>query len=172
MTRWLIGFVLVLAVALPATGWAWKGSLGTPTPIQEVHEKAESGDYVIVEGVIVDVRSGGGSYRLATLEDDTGRVIVAVPEYLRRTIEKKPGESARHSKAARRFWWARSKKSPTRKKYKKRPASTAGTAARKKRKKKRVLLLAVLGSAVVVGLLLGNDGTDDKQCEVSPSTAE
>jgi hypothetical protein len=94
MTRWLVGFVLVLAVGLPATGWAWKGSLGTPTPIQEAHERAESGDYVIVEGVIVNLRSGGGSYRLATLEDDTGQVIVAVPEYLRRTIEKTPGDSA------------------------------------------------------------------------------
>jgi hypothetical protein len=93
MTRWLIGFVCALAVGLPAAGWAWKGSLGTPMPIQEVHEKAESGDYVIVEGVIVELRSGSGSYRLATLEDDTGRVIVAVPEYLRRTLEKTPGEN-------------------------------------------------------------------------------
>jgi hypothetical protein len=98
MTRWFTSFVLALAIGLPAAGWAWKGSLGTPTPIQEVNEKAESGDYVVVEGVIVDVRSGGGSYRLATLEDDTGRVIVAVPEYLRRTIEKKPGESALHQR--------------------------------------------------------------------------
>ena len=98
MTRWFTSFVLVLAVVLPVAGWAWKGSLGTPTPIAEVHERAESGDQVIVEGVVVDVRSGMGSLRLATIEDDTGQVLVAVPEYLRRTIEKKPGESALHQR--------------------------------------------------------------------------
>ena len=93
MTRWFTSFVLVLAVVLPVAGWAWKGSLGTPTPIAEVHERAESGDYVIVEGVVVDVGSGMGSLRLATIEDDTGRVIIALPEHLRREIETEPGKS-------------------------------------------------------------------------------
>jgi hypothetical protein len=98
MMRWTTAFVLALAIGFPAAGWAWKGSLGTPTPIEEVHEKAESGDTVVVEGVIVDVSSGSGSYRLATIEDDTGQVIVGVPEYLRRAIEKTPGDSAMYKR--------------------------------------------------------------------------
>jgi len=93
MTRWFTSLVLVLSVVLPVAGWAWKGSLGTPSPIAEVHERAESGDYVIVEGVVVDVGSGQGSLRLATIEDDTGRVIIALPNHLLRNIETEPGKS-------------------------------------------------------------------------------
>ena len=93
MMRWLIGFVLALAIGLPAAGWAWKGDIGTPIPIAEVHEKAESGDYVVVEGVVVDVRSGQGSLRLATIEDDTGRVIIALPNHLLRDVKTTPGRT-------------------------------------------------------------------------------
>ena len=53
-------------------------------PIAEVHEKAESGDHVVVEGDVIDVRSGQGSFVIAKVEDDTGWVYVAVPEHLRR----------------------------------------------------------------------------------------
>ena len=63
-----------------------------------MHERAESGDYVIVEGVIVDVRSGMGSLRLATIEDDTGSVIIALPQHLRREIETTPGRSPFHER--------------------------------------------------------------------------
>ena len=98
MTRWFTSFVLILAVVLPVAGWAWKGSLGTPTPIAEVHERAESGDYVIVEGVIVKVSSGMGSLRLATVEDDTGSVIIALSDYLRRELETTPGRSPLHER--------------------------------------------------------------------------
>ena len=98
MTRCFTSFVLVLAVVLPVASWAWKGSLGTPTPIAEVHERAESGDHVIVEGVVVSVRSGMGSLRIATIEDDTGSVIIALPQHLRREIETTPGRSPLHER--------------------------------------------------------------------------
>jgi len=106
MARGFISFVLALAVVLPAAGWAWKGSLGSPTPIEELHERAESGDHVVVEGLIVDFRSGQSSYELATIEDDTGQVLVALPQHLRRNVEMKAGENPLHQRVRVAGKWA------------------------------------------------------------------
>jgi hypothetical protein len=85
----LLGFALLFML-----GWKGEGGHSVRT-IAEVLEKAEQGDRVTVEGEVTDFRDGHGSLRLATLDDGTGEVIVAVPEHLRRSIEREPGESAR-----------------------------------------------------------------------------
>lgn len=88
--RWAAVFLLTLALV---PGLAWKGeSASGVRPISEVLEKAEQGDYVTVEGEVISVEAGQGSLRLATLDDGTGEVLVAVPEHLRRSIEREPGE--------------------------------------------------------------------------------
>jgi hypothetical protein len=86
-------FVALLFCAALSPAHAWKGDAGgTVHPIDEVNENAEEGDVVTIEGTIREVRSGPGSLRLAVVEDDTGEVLVAVAEYLRRSIESEPGE--------------------------------------------------------------------------------
>jgi RecJ-like exonuclease len=83
---------LVLGAGL-APAHAWKGDAGGPVhPIAEVNEMAEEGDIVTVEGEVVEVSSGPGSLRLAVVEDETGQVMVAVAEHLRRNIEREAGE--------------------------------------------------------------------------------
>ena len=85
-------FVLVLAAGL-APVHAWKGEAsGSVRTIAEVNAKAEEGDVVTVEGEIVDVSSGPGSLRLALIEDETGQLLVAVAEHLRRSIEREAAE--------------------------------------------------------------------------------
>jgi hypothetical protein len=85
-------FVLLLGLALlPCLAWKGEGA-GLVRPISEVLEKAEQGDRITVEGEIVDIEDAQGSLRLATLDDGTGQVLVAVPEHLRRNVEREPGE--------------------------------------------------------------------------------
>src|SRR5262245_4431462 len=79
-----VGFA-ILALAAPAM--SWKGSLAPGVrPIAEVNAKAESGDLVVVEGRITDVKTGSGSRLVVTLEDETGSVLVRVPEHLLRKL--------------------------------------------------------------------------------------
>lgn len=79
--------LLVSCLVLTAPAVAWKGQLEAGTrSIAEVHEKAESGDYVVVEGTIIDVFVGSGSRYIVTLEDGTGSVPVRVPEHLLRKV--------------------------------------------------------------------------------------
>ena len=86
-------FLALLLGAGLAPAHAWKGDAGTSVhPIAEVDAKAEKGDVVTVAGEITDVRSGPGSLRIAMVEDETGEVMVAVSEHLRRSIERQPGE--------------------------------------------------------------------------------
>ena len=85
-----LAFVLGAGLA-PAH--AEKGDAGAGAhSIAEVTAKAEKGDVVTVEGAITDVRSGPGSLRIAMIEDESGEVMVAVSEHLRRTLEREPGE--------------------------------------------------------------------------------
>jgi hypothetical protein len=72
----------LLLLAPPAL--AWKGAPATVHSIGDVQEKAESGDYVVVEGRVTEVVIGSGSRYVATLEDSTGTVYVRIPEHLRR----------------------------------------------------------------------------------------
>jgi RecJ-like exonuclease len=90
----LVMVALLLGASL-APAFAWKGAPppGSVRPIAEVTTNAEEGDFVMVEGEITDVRSGEGGLRVAMVEDDTGEVAVAVAEYLRRGIEREPGEN-------------------------------------------------------------------------------
>ena len=87
MRRTLISLIAInCLVALPAS--AWKGaSAGFVHSIAEIQERAESGDRVWVEGRIVDVTTGSGSRRIITLEDDTGRLPIRVPEHLIRHFQ-------------------------------------------------------------------------------------
>lgn len=86
--------LVVLALATSAVpAFAWKGESGGPArTIAEVHAKGEEGDVVTIEGEITDVGDGGGSLRIAVVEDDSGQLEVAIAEYLRRSIEREPGE--------------------------------------------------------------------------------
>ena len=86
MHRFVIGsLVLLLVGAFATTTVAWKGELAEAVrPIAEVQENAESGDYVVIEGRVADVREGDGSVMIVIFEDDTGSVPLAVPNHLLR----------------------------------------------------------------------------------------
>jgi len=81
-------FVLGL-LAAPAI--AWKGELaGMVRPIAEVQEHAESGDMVAVEGTVSEKRSGNGEMIVLRVEDSSGEVWVAIPEYVYRDLGNSP----------------------------------------------------------------------------------
>jgi hypothetical protein len=98
MRRAAIAIAIVsLAWAAPAA--AWKSDTLAPgvRPIAEVNANAESGDLVVVEGQITDVKTGSGSRFVVTLEDETGSVLVRVPEHLLRKLnDGRPPEIGRH----------------------------------------------------------------------------
>ena len=56
--------------------------------IAEIRASAKEGDLVTVEGRITDVRTGSGSRQIVTLEDDSDRVLIRVPEYLLRELNE------------------------------------------------------------------------------------
>jgi hypothetical protein len=81
----LLGFLLVAAFA--ATAFAWEGEMaGLAQPIAVVQEKAESGDFVVVEGKVADVRTGDGSTTIVIFEDSSGTLPLSVPDYLLRKL--------------------------------------------------------------------------------------
>src|SRR5262245_20747890 len=88
-------FSLALLVALLAPSLAWKGAGATGVlPISEVLAKAESGDVVTIEGQVVDSTTGSGSLLVATFQDESGSVLVAVPDSQIRMLAGKLGEAA------------------------------------------------------------------------------
>jgi hypothetical protein len=81
----LLGFLLVATFA--ATAFAWEGAMaGLAQPIAVVQEKAESGDFVVVEGKVVDVRTGDGSMAIVIFKDSSGTLPLAVPNSLLRKL--------------------------------------------------------------------------------------
>jgi hypothetical protein len=75
----------LFAVALAIPTLAWKGDqLSGVKSIDEVQQKAEHGDHVVVQGEVVKVTTGNGSTMIVVLEDDTGTVYLSVPGHLRR----------------------------------------------------------------------------------------
>ena len=81
-------FVLGL-VAAPAA--AWKGELaGMVRPIAEVQEHAESGDIVTIEGTVSEKRNGNGGLIVLRVEDSSGELWVAIPEYVYRDLGNSP----------------------------------------------------------------------------------
>jgi hypothetical protein len=87
----LLAFLLVAAFA--ATAFAWEGQMaGLTQPIAVVQEKAESGDFVVVEGTVADVRTGGGSTTIVIFKDSSGTLPLAVPNHL---LRKLAGTTAR-----------------------------------------------------------------------------
>jgi hypothetical protein len=81
----LFGFLLVAAFAV--TAFAWEGELaGRVQPIAVVQEKAESGDFVVVEGTVAEVRTGDGSTTIVIFEDRSGTLPLAVPNHLLRKL--------------------------------------------------------------------------------------
>ena len=81
----LLGFLLVAAFA--ATAFAWEGEMaGLAQPIAVVQEKAESGDFVVVEGEVADVRTGSGSTAIVIFKDSSGTLPLAVPNSLLRKL--------------------------------------------------------------------------------------
>ena len=78
-----ISLMLAFAGAAPA----WEGELeGAARPIAEVQKKAESGDFVVVEGTVADVRTGGGSTTIVIFKDSSGTLPLAVPNSLLRKL--------------------------------------------------------------------------------------
>ena len=68
---WLVTLAGLL-VAVP-TAMSWKGDPpARQHSIAEVQERAESGDYVVVEGQVVDVSIGSGSRYIANARAVTG----------------------------------------------------------------------------------------------------
>ena len=79
--------VAIACLSLGAPSAAWTGERGSGVrPIAEVNAHAESGDHVMVEGKITNVTTGSGSRFVVTLEDETGSVLVRVPEHLLRKL--------------------------------------------------------------------------------------
>jgi hypothetical protein len=86
---------LALLALLLAPSLAWKGaSASGRLPIAEVLAKAESGDVVTVEGRVVDSTTGSGSLLIATFQDESGSIRVAVPDSLMRMLDARMGEAA------------------------------------------------------------------------------
>jgi len=88
-----VSLALLAALLVPAL--AWKGARsGSVLPIAVVLEKAESGDLISVEGWVADSTTGSGSLMVVTLQDETGQVLVAVPDSLIRKLDARHGEAA------------------------------------------------------------------------------
>ena len=80
-----LAFLLVTALAVTAS--AWEGEMaGIVKPIAVVQEKAESGDFVVVEGTVKDVQTGGGSTTIVIFTDSSGTLPLAVPNHLLRKL--------------------------------------------------------------------------------------
>jgi len=88
-----VSLALLVALLVPALAWKGGGSAGV-LPIAEVLEKAESGDVVSVEGWVANSTTGSGSLLIATFQDETGQVLVAVPDSLIRKLDARQGEAA------------------------------------------------------------------------------
>jgi hypothetical protein len=73
-------FLAVALIALAAPALA-----GTKS-IAEIRASAKEGDFVMVEGRVTDVGTASGSRPLVTLADDSGEVLVRVPETLLREL--------------------------------------------------------------------------------------
>src|SRR5262245_64397436 len=103
----VLSAIAVFALAAPAV--AWKGSMASGVlPIAEVNAKAESGDFVVVQGHITAVQTGSGSRFVVTLEDDTGSVFVRVPEHLLRKLnDGRAPEVGRHVRVSGKWDHAR-----------------------------------------------------------------
>ena len=86
---------LALLIACLAPGLAWKGeNSGRVQPIATVLAKAESGDIVAIEGSVANTTTGGGSRMVAVMKDDSGEVMVVVPDSLIRKLDMRTGEAA------------------------------------------------------------------------------
>jgi hypothetical protein len=86
---------LALLVACLAPGLAWKGEhAGMVQPISAVLAQAEPGDIVAIEGSVANTTTGGGSRTVAVLRDDSGEVMVVVPDSLIRKLDMRTGEAA------------------------------------------------------------------------------
>ncbi|MDH3684670.1 MAG: hypothetical protein OEP95_00510 [Myxococcales bacterium] len=82
-------FFFLGLLAAPAA--AWKGDLaGLVRPIAEVQEHAESGDLVAIEGTVSERRSGHGELIVLRVEDSSGELWVAIPEYVYRDLGNSP----------------------------------------------------------------------------------
>jgi len=66
--------------------------LGQPSSIESIRESSLAGDFVTVQGEIL----GSSSSRLYELEDDTGMVLVVIPDHVQRDLgAPKKGETVR-----------------------------------------------------------------------------
>jgi hypothetical protein len=84
--RIIVAVALFAFFALPL---AAQGELETLVrTAADVNENARSGDHVVVQGHITEVTTGSGSRQVVRLEDDTGEVLIRVPEHLLRHLNE------------------------------------------------------------------------------------
>jgi hypothetical protein len=77
--------LMVLVLATPVL--AWKGELRRGVvSIAEAHEKAEIGDVVVVEGEVRRTGKAHGGRITVFIADETGEVVLVVPNHLRRSF--------------------------------------------------------------------------------------
>ena len=88
MRRLVLGSLGFLFVAyFAAAAFSWEGGLANYVqPISVVKDKAESGDLVVVEGTVAEVRSGDGGMTIVIFRDSSGTVPTRVPNSLLRKL--------------------------------------------------------------------------------------
>ncbi len=80
VTRCLATSVFLLSVS-PLGATAWDAPPAGAISIAEARERAETGDYIVIEGVVVEKKSD----TYYEIEDATGRMIIVIPEHLIRS---------------------------------------------------------------------------------------
>lgn len=75
-----LGMLAVLFTIAPSTALAWKAPPAGVISIAQVREQAQTGDYLVVEGTVIE-RKGK---HLFQIEDESGSMWVAIPDFVRR----------------------------------------------------------------------------------------
>lgn len=87
VTRCLAAATLLLSV-IPISASAWNAPPAGVITIAEARERAETGDYMVIEGIVIAKKSD----TYFEIEDATGRMIIVIPDYLIRS-EGAPADS-------------------------------------------------------------------------------
>jgi uncharacterized protein YdeI (BOF family) len=87
VTRCLAAATLLLCV-IPVSASAWNAPPAGVITIAEARERAETGDYMVIEGIVIAKKSD----TYFEIEDATGRMVIVIPDYLIRS-EGAPAES-------------------------------------------------------------------------------
>jgi len=78
--RSLRTIAVTLLALWPAVAVAWQAPPAGVVPITEARERADIGDYLVLEGVVVERNTDG----LFEIRDDTGSMLIVIPEFITR----------------------------------------------------------------------------------------